>query len=328
MKEPKQQEQPYLDWSIAMRVLISRLSVVFVGWAVLALQAGAQTPAQTIFPTPDDAAIALQHAFAANDAAQMEAIFPGALKEFSSGDPVADKQDRQVIALAMEETWRWVSYGANRKELIIGDEQWPFPVPLVKQGTGWVFDVKAGEEEVLARRVGRNELAAIAICRAYVAIQKEYASQGHDGKDPGIYAQQIRSTPGRQDGLYWEVKPGEPHSPMGDLAAHAEAAGYKREGPSTDPFMGYYYRILTSQGSSAPGGAKDYVVNGNMTGGFALLTYPAKYGYSGVMTFVVSQSGVVYQRDLGQDTLKLAADITTYNPDKSWTKVQTSKTAQ
>ena len=161
----------------------------------------------------------------------------------------------------------------------------------------------------------------IDLCRAYVQMQQDYASQPHEGKKPGLYAERFQSTPGRQDGLYWSVKPGEPPSPMGDLAAEAAAGGYEREKTPTAPFMGYYFRILTAQGSAVPGGAKNYVVDGDMSGGFALIAYPAKYAYSGVMTFVVNQSGVVYQKDLGKETAKLAGDLKAYNPDKSWSKV-------
>jgi hypothetical protein len=186
----------------------------------------------------------------------------------------------------------------------------------------WQFDSDEGKEEVLARRIGRNELGIIELCRAYVDMQEEYASQPHEGKPAGLFAQRLRSTSGHQDGLYWPVKPGERPSPLGDLAAEAATEGYETSSSSSSPFWGYQFRILTAQGPAAPGGKKSYVVNGEMSGGFALLAYPAKYASSGVMTFVVSQEGAVYEKDLGTDTATQAPGLTEYNPDESWTVVR------
>ena len=222
----------------------------------------------------------------------------------------------------MEQSWRWAPLGAEGKELIIGDEQWPFPVPLVKSGSEWEFDSDAGREEVLSRRIGGNELGVINLCRDYVRAQEEYARQPHDGKPAGLFAQHFRSTPGLHDGLFWQWKRGEKRSPFDDLVAEAVTEGYDRNKPDSSPFRGYYFRILTAQGPAAPGGKKNYVVNGEMTGGFALLAYPAKYGFSGVMAFVVGQDGVVYQKDLGKDTATQALRLTEYNPDESWTAVK------
>ena len=305
-----------------MRMLIHCALVVLLGFSLLPA-AGVDIPGQAKFATPNDAATALAQALKTNDLDRLKTIFGAdAVQAVSSGDPVADRNDREVVALAMEQSWRWAPHGVNRKELVIGAEAWPFPVPLVKRATGWQFDVVAGQREVLARRIGRNELTVIGICRAYVAAQKEYASQGHDGKPAGIFAQKVRSAEGHQDGLYWPAGTGVAPSPLGDLAAEAAADGYDRQKNPTAPFHGYYFRILTAQGNFAPGGAKDYITNGNMSGGFALLAYPAKYGASGVMTFIVNQSGVVYQKNLGKDTAQLAAAITTYNPSKTWTRVR------
>ena len=304
-----------------MRVLTHRALAVILGLIMLTMPASAQAPAQKTFATPDDSAKMLQQGFKTNDIPLLSQMFPGAVEEFSSGDSTADKNDREVIALAMEEGWHWAPLGTNKKQLIIGHEAWPFPIPLVKAGDGWQFDIKAGKEEVLARRIGRNELNVIELCRAYVGMQQDYAALAHDGKPAGLYAQQIASTPGQQDGLYWAVKPGEPPSPMGDITAKAEAVGYQREKAPDAAFLGYYFHLLTAQGAFAPGGAKNYIVDGNMSGGFALIAYPAKYGYSGVMTFIVNQSGVVYQKDLGKDTQRIASEIKAYNPDKTWTKV-------
>ena len=276
------------------------------------------------FSTPNDAAKALLQALKTDDMQQISAIFGReAVDEVASGDAVSDKQDRQVIALAMEQSWRWAPLGSDRQELMVGDEQWPFPIPLVKSGEQWVFDSEAGKQEVVARRIGRNELNVIDLCHDYVNWQRQYAALPHDGKPPGLYAQQLRSSTGHQDGLYWETKPGEQPSPLGDLAAEAGSEGYAQNRAEGSPFWGYRFRVLTAQGASAPGGKKSYVVNGDMPGGFALLASPATYGSSGIMTFVVNQDGSVYQKDLGKDTSSLAAKITEYNPDGSWEPVKT-----
>jgi hypothetical protein len=282
-----------------------------------------KTSSQSKFATPNDAAKALLQAFKTDDAQQISAIFGReAFEEVASGDAVSDKQDRDVIAVAMEQSWRWAPLGSDRQELIVGEEQWPFPIPLAKSGDQWVFDSQAGKHEVIARRIGRNELSAIDLCHAYVDLQREYAALPHDGKAVGLYAQHLRSSPGHQDGLYWETNSGEQPSPLGDLAAEA-GEGSAQNRAEGSPFWGYRYRVLTEQGASAPGGKKSYVVNGDMTGGFALVAYPATYGASGVMTFVVNQDGSVYQKDLGKDTSSLAAKITEYDPDDSWEPVKT-----
>ena len=280
-------------------------------------------PAQSKFATPDDAAKALMQALKAENMEQLTAIFGrSTLEAVASGDTVSDKSDREVVRLAMEQSWRWSPLGSDRKELIIGDEQWPFPVPLAKSGDQWVFDAEAGKQEVIARRVGRNELGVIELCQWYVDVQKEYAAESHDGKQAALYAQRLRSTRGHQDGLYWETNPDEKPSPLGDLVAQAAEEGYAKNQTESSPFWGYRFRILTAQGASAPGGQKKYVVNGDMPGGFALVAYPAKYGSSGVMTFIVNRDRVVYEKDLGKDTLSLAANMTEYNPDNSWASAQ------
>jgi hypothetical protein len=296
--------------------------------AVLAGYAGAQSVSQLSFATPDAAATALLQALKTADSAKLRSIFGPAFDQtFSSGDPTADRQNRQVVALAMQQAWRWVPKSQSENVLIIGDEDWPFPVPLTKEGASWRFDTESGKDEVLARRIGANELNVIRLCNAYVAMQGEYANQEHDGKPKGLYAQKFRSSPGRQDGLYWTVKPGQRPSPLGDLAAEAAAEGYQGKEPST-PFEGYFFRILTAQGKSAPGGARNYLVDGDMSRGFALIAYPAKYGYSGVMTFIVNQSGVVYEKDLGPATLELAHRIDSFNPDRSWAITRVPSTAE
>jgi hypothetical protein len=283
-----------------------------------------KTSSQSKFATPNDAAKALMQALKTDDTQQLTAIFGREpLEEVASGDAVSDKQDREVIALAMEQSWRWAPLGSDRQELIVGEEQWPFPIPLAKSGEQWVFDSEAGKHEVLARRIGRNELSVIDLCHAYVDLQKEYAARPHDGKPAGLYAQQLRSTRGHHDGLYWETNPGEQPSPLGDLAAQAADEGYAQNRAEGSQFWGYRFRVLTQQGASAPGGKKSYIVNGDMPGGFALVAYPAKYGSSGIMTFVINQNGTVHQKDMGKDTSTLAAKITEYNPDGSWEPAET-----
>jgi hypothetical protein len=205
---------------------------------------------------------------------------------------------------------------------VIGGEQWPFPTPLVKVRGGRQFDTAAGADEMISRRIGRNELRVIDVCRDYVATQKAYASQPRDGKLAGLYAQQFRSSPGRQDGLYWSVGDEETPSPLGDLVAQAAADGYNLNKDSSQPFWGYHFRVLTAQGAAAKGGARSYLVNGEMSGGFGLIAYPADYGRGGIMTFIVNQDGVVYQKDLGEDTLNIAAALTEYNPDQTWAEVK------
>jgi hypothetical protein len=303
-----------------MFVLICRARRLILILAVLVVYAGAQTVSHLSFATPENAATALLQALKTDDHAKLRSIFGPAFEQtFSSGDPTADRQNRKVVALAMQQRWRWTPKNQSTKVLTVGDEDWPFPVPLTKEGSAWRFDTESGKDEVLARRIGANELTVIRLCEAYVLMQHQYADQEHDGKPKGLYAQKFRSSPGRQDGLYWSVKPGQRPSPLGDLAAEAAAEGYRGKEPST-PFEGYFFRVLTAQGKSAQGGAKNYVVDGDMSGGFALIAYPAKYGYSGVMTFIVNQSGVIYEKDLGAATSDLAGKIGEFNPDTSWAR--------
>ena len=306
-----------------MRSLKNVVLLAVLGLAALFAPACNMPPAQAKFATPNEAAAALLQALKAEDLGKMQAIFGReGMDAVASGDPVSDRNDREVIAVAMEQSWRWAPRGENAEELIIGDEQWPFPVPLIKTGNAWQFDSEKGEKEVLARRIGANELNTIDICRAYVDMQKEFASQPHDGKPAGLFAQRLKSSPGRQDGLYWQRKPGERRSPLGDLVAEAAAEGYDQNKMGSAPFHGYRFRILTAQGPAAPGGKKSYVVNGDMTGGFALVAYPAKYAFSGVMTFMVGQDGVVYQKDLGEDTAAQALRLAEFDPDNSWMAVE------
>ncbi len=300
------------------------LSIV-VAFTLLFAPACSREASHEVFPTAEDAVKAAMQAAETDDDERLVAIFgPEAENIMSSGDPVYDREQREVVVLAFQQGWDLVSLGEDTKELLVGDEAWPFPVPLVKEGSGWRFDTEAGTEEILARRIGRNELSVIEFCMTYVQAQMEYASEEHDGRPAGIYAQKTASEPGKQDGLYWEVEPGEEPSPLGILVARAAAEGYG--GPdssaSPSPFHGYFFRILTAQGSEASGGAQSYVVNNEMTAGFALVAYPAEYGDSGVMTFIVNQDGIVYEKDLGDGTMEIASQMKEFNPDESWRPVE------
>ena len=233
--------------------------------------------------------------------------------------------NRQVFAVAVSEQWHLEDATPNRKTLVIGNEEWPFPVPLVKGADGWRFDTAAGKEEVLARRIGRNELQAIATSRAYVTAQRRYAQQGHDGKPAGVHATKLKSDPGKENGLYWPTARGQKRSPLGDLVAQAAEEGRPIGGedrPQPTGFHGYYFKILTGQGAAVSGGARSYIVKGEMSGGFALVAWPAQYDATGVMTFIVNQDGIVRERDLGPQTDAIARKMTVYNPDASWRQVQ------
>ena len=305
-----------------------RILTAVLGLMLFLLPACAPAPApdRTRFATPDEAAKALTSALTTNDAGELKAIFgPNVEKDLSSGDPVSDRHDRETMALAIGQSWRWAPAGSDRQELVIGDEQWPFPVPLAKVRGGWQFDTDAGADEMLSRRIGRNELRAIDVGRDYVAMQQAYAGQPRDGKRAGLYAQKFQSSPGRQDGLYWRVGAKQTPSPMAALVAQAVVEGYDRNKRSSEPLWGYHFRVLTAQGAAAKGGARSYIVNGEMSGGFGLIAYPAEYGRGGIMTFMVNQDGVIYQKDLGEDTLKVAAGLEAYDPDATWAEVKETR---
>jgi hypothetical protein len=232
---------------------------------------------------------------------------------------VVDRHDRERLVQEYEESHSLVMSGETKAVLQVGKDDWLFPIPLVKDQTGWRFDTQAGREEILNRRIGRNELAAIEVCRAYVDAQREYYLRNPQGDALLQYAQQFASAEGKRDGLYWATEPGEEASPLGPLVANARGGGYRKgEGGKPVPYHGYYYRILKAQGPDAPGGAYDYVVDGQMLGGFALVAYPASWGNSGVMTFIVNHDGVVYQKYLGPNTAAVARAMTRFSPDSTW----------
>jgi hypothetical protein len=307
------------------------LFIAFALLVVLAPASAAQNQPRA-FATAEDAARALARAARSEGMNALIEIFGPASRDIiDSSDPATAQHNRETFAVAFAEEWRLEDAGTDRKELIIGNESWPFPVPLVKTRNGWIFDAAAGKEEILNRRIGRNELAVLEVTQAYVKAQRAYAASGHDGKPAGIYAQRVSSDPGTQNGLYWTAKRGEPRSPLGDLVAQAANEGQPRDpaNPGRTPFHGYYFRILTGgQGASAPGGAKAYVVNGDMTGGFALVAWPAQYDVTGVMTFIVNQDGVVYEKDLGPETATRATAITRYDPDRTWKRIERGKASQ
>jgi hypothetical protein len=278
--------------------------------------------AHRTFASPEDAVKALADAVKAGQLDEVVAIFGPEGKELiDSSDPATAKQNREVFSAAVRERWKLVEERPESRTLVIGNEEWPFPVPLVKDGNRWRFDTAAGKEEVIARRIGRNELAAIRVCRTYVAAQRLYASQGRDGRRAGMYAATFRSDPGKHNGLYWPHAAGERRSPLGDLLAEAADDG-RADAKQRQPFHGYYFRILTGQGAAAAGGEKNYIVNGEMSGGFALVAWPAEYDVTGVMTFVVNQDGVVRETDLGRGTDGAAKAMTLYNPGETWSIAQ------
>ena len=276
---------------------------------------------QKSFESLDDAVGALIGAFRAADRkALVEILGPKGAPIVSSGDDVADRAAFQRFVASYDRAHR-LQGGDGKVVLYVGDDDYPLAIPLVPDGPRWIWDTDAGDEELLYRWIGRNELSTIQTCLAYVDAQREYYSRD---RGAGIleYAQRLESTKGKRDGLYWLTRAGERPSPLGPLVAEARAAGYTKPEPGKRmPYRGYLYRLLLAQGPDAPGGAYDFVVKGHMIGGFALVAFPATYGSSGIMTFIVSHDGVVYQKDLGPKTAQLANAMKTYNPDKTWTKI-------
>ena len=276
------------------------------------------------FKSPDEAAQALGTALKAGSNEELLAVLgPEAKELISSGDEVYDLQGRQNCLKAYDEQNR-VEQDGDKFLLVIGKNDWPFPIPIVKKENGWAFDTASGKEEILNRRIGKNELDTIQTLLAIVDAQREYAMADRDGDSLLEYARKFISESGKKDGLYWTPQEGEEPSPIGELLANAQAEGYASDETLYDPwpYRGYYYRILTAQGNKAAGGPYDYIVDGKMIGGFAVVAYPAEQGNSGVMTFIVNHDGKVYQKDLGENTLELAKDMALYDPDDTWTPAQ------
>jgi hypothetical protein len=296
--------------------------MVFAGFYQSAFAADAK---QKSFRSPAEAVKTLTDAVKGNNVKELLMIFGPEGKELiSSGDEVADKAGRGRFVKAYEEMNKLVNENEKKVILHVGSEDWPFPIPVVKKGEYWFFDTKTGKEEILNRRIGRNELNAIQVCLAYVDAQREYVLKDRDGDKLLEYAQKFISKKGQKDGLYWEVKEGEEQSPLGPLVAKAAKEGYtgKKSGDKPSPYHGYYYKILKAQGKNAPGGEYDYMVKGKMIGGFALVAYPAEYGNSGIMTFIVNHDGVVYEKDLGKDTEKITTAMKKFDPDRTFKKVE------
>jgi hypothetical protein len=277
------------------------------------------------FASPAEAGAAFLRAAKSGDQAALMAIFgPDAKDVLFTGDPVKDRNNLQDFVAAYGQMNRWIMINAGGAVLCIGADNYPFPIPLDRNPSGqWSFDTAAGKDEILARRIGKDELTAIAACHAIADAQREYYSQTHDGEKAKQYARRFASDEGRHNGLYWDVPAGQPPSPLGRLGDFAKVSGYTNTKSKPQPFDGYYYRMLTRQGDAAEGGARDYIFNGKMTGGFAVVAYPTEYRNSGIMTFVINQDGVVYQKDLGEKTSEIGATMSEYNPDNGWSPQKT-----
>jgi hypothetical protein len=305
-----------------MAITAAFLVIVGVVFAWSMPVAGAAT--QRFFSSPEEALKTLVEAVKAKDMTLLDQIFEPSGQELRSGDKVQDAAEFDELAGHLAEKTTLVKESDSKVLLHIGSENWPFPIPIVRKDGQWFFDTEAGKEEILNRRIGENELTAILVCRTYVKAQREYTLKDWDGDGIFAYAQKLRSAPGKRNGLFWRAEPGEAVSPLGELVAKARMEGYKKEKAAfkeetPTPFHGYYFKILTRQGKNAPGGKYNYIANGNMVGGFALVAFPSNWGKSGVMTFIVNQQGKVYQKNIGPNTTKIAREMKLYNPDKTWT---------
>jgi len=304
---------------VFIAALLVTATIVFA-WSMPVLGA----PSQRLFSSPEDALKTLVEAVKAKDKDVLDQIFGPSRKDLRSGDEVGDVAEFDELARHLAEKTNLVKESDSKVIIHIGKESWPFPIPIVRKDGQWFLDTEAGKEEILNRRIGENELIAMLVCRTYVKAQREYTLKDWDGDGIFAYAQKLRSDSGKKNGLFWKAAPGEEGSPLGELVAKARMEGYKKkkaafkeERPS--PFHGYYFKILTRQGKNASGGKYNYIINGNMVGGFALAAFPSNWGKSGVMTFIVNQQGKVYQKNLGPNTTKIAREMKSYNPDKTWT---------
>jgi len=315
--------------AIGWLVWILSFSLVLGLEGVQAIQA--QEPSQKTFNSVTEATDAFATAVENHDEAAMLAILgPSGKDLISSGDPVADRNKQDTFAKNYRASHQFATAGDGRTFLYIGPQNWPTPIPLQKNGSQWYFDTAYGAQEILYRRIGSDELNVIKVCAAIVDAQRDYFGALHDGASEHQYAQRFRSTPGTQNGLYWEVQPGSqpPESPLGPLVADAALEGYQHQATGQPhPFHGYIYRLLTSQGADALGGAQNYIVDGEMTGGFGLIAYPVSYRNSGVMTFIVNRDGQIYQKDLGPNTEQIASEMTAYDPDATWQPVNPATAA-
>jgi len=295
------------------------LAALAVTTAFLIVATGAL--AQERYRNPDEAVAALVDAVRSDAPQQMMRVLgPGSDEILRSGDPVDDAATRRRFLDAFGATHQILPDGEDQAVLIVGEERWPFPIRLVRLNNTWRFDTQHASSEIVYRRIGRNEMSAIDACGVYVDTQKEYAEKGFAGK--GVYARRFISRPGERDGLYWPAPSGEDESPLGEFATSAAEQGYSVEGKRWAPYQGYYYKILTRQGPNAPGGEVDYMVSGNMVGGFALVAYPARYRRSGLMTFLVNQQGTIYEKDLGLRSTDIGMEMTSFDPDSNWRRVK------
>lgn len=306
-----------------MRVIAAALLLAACAGPRLRADPQGAAAEQRHFSSPDEAVSALVAAAKTGERPGVDAIFGPGVKELLSGDAKQDAIEFAAFAKSLGQYAHLVRKADDRFVLNIGAQNWPMPIPLVRRDGSWFFDPAAGKDEIINRRIGKDEITAIRVCLAYVAAQREYASEDRDGSGVFKYAQKIRSTPGKRDGLYWHASPDDDQSPLGPLVAEARAEGYTRntvEG-QPQPFHGYLFKILTAQGPATPGGAYSYIINGNMIAGFALVAYPAHWGESGVMTFIVNQWGKVYQCNLGAQSAEVAGAMTEFNPDSGWAPV-------
>lgn len=298
-----------------------RLTVAMIGLSALLMLPGTPAFAQKIYKSPQDAVDALGAAARTGTwAAFVDVLGAEGLDIASSGDAAADTATRRIFLQIFDQARRIEQTGERQATLVLGPQDWSFPIPLLQDRRGWRFDTATGRQEILYRRIGRNELDAIQAALAFVDAQDEYADM-----NGGEYAQRIVSAPGRRNGLYWTASVGEQPSPLGEAIAAATSEGYRISGDARTPYRGYYYKVLSRQGPTAPGGAANYVVDGRMIGGFALVAWPALYGNSGVMTFLVNHRGEVFQKDLGINTARLAEAMTAYSPDHTWRRAEPSR---
>ncbi len=309
---------------IAFKIRLLLLTILIPFAACRKSETLPEKPSISVFASPDDAGNALLAAAKSGDQSALLAIFgPNSKQVIYSGDSVQDKNAANAFVTGYGVMHRWRKMPDGGQILLVGADNFPFPIPLKKNGDGkWFFDTAAGKDEILNRRIGRNELALIEVCGAVADAQAEYFSQLHDGEKTKQFAMKFISDPGKHNGLYWESPAGQPASPLGPLAAFATSEGYSVKPEGHTAFDGYYFRMLKGQSHKAPGGAKDYVINGKMTGGFAFVAYPAEYGNSGVMTFIINQDGVLLQKDLGKTTTETATAMSLFDPDSGWRIVE------
>lgn len=318
-----------LDFRIPRASAAGMIAIVICSLAILLVTADSSAASrktkQRTFASAEAAVQALIDALRNNDEKALLSIFgPGSRNVITSGDKVYDRNKRESFLKGYDEANKLEQDGPDKVVLYTGMEKWPMPIPMVKKKGRWAFDTKAGREEIINRRIGKNEIFTIQTCLAIVDAQREYALEDRDGDGLLEYAEKFSSDSGKKNGLYWPSQEGEEPSPLGELVAKAKAEGYTNKGMAGNPtpYHGYFFRALKRQGDQAPGGAYDYIVNGHMIGGFAVVAWPARYGTSGVMTFVVNHDGVVYQKDLGKNTTKIARAMKVFDPDKTWKRVE------